>query len=104
MRLSALVLLICGTAAAEVQRIEIRSRADAGPYERLFGRVYYSVDPNKAANRAIADIARAPKNAAGQVEFSGDVLVWRPKEARRSRGSVFLEVVNRGGPQSVYLI
>jgi len=75
-----------------------------GAYERLIGRASYSVDPNLPANRGIADIALAPKNAQGRVEFSGDVMVWRPKDARKARGAVFLEVVNRGGPQSLYLL
>src|SRR5579859_5753846 len=104
MRAAALLLLLAGMAAAEVDRIEIRSRADAGRYERIVGRVYYSIDPALAANRGITDISLAPKNSAGRVEFSGDVLVWRPRDARKSRGAVFLEVVNRGGPQSLYLI
>src|SRR5579871_6789057 len=104
MRAAALLLLLAGMAAAEVDRIEIRSRANAGPYEKILGRVYYSVDPALAVNRAITDIALAPKNFQGKVEFSGDLLVWRPKDPRQSRGAVFLEVVNRGGPQSLYLI
>src|SRR5690348_15260330 len=104
MRAAALLLILSGLAAAELERIEIRTRVDAGPYERIIGRVYYSVDPDLPANRAIADIALAPRNAEGKVEFSGDLLVWRPKDPRKSRGAVFLEVVNRGGPQSLYLI
>jgi len=104
MRAAALLLVVCGVAAAELDRIEIRSVAESGPYERVIGRAHYSVDPALAANRGIADIALAPKNAAGRVEFSGDVLVWRPKAPRKSRGAVFLEIVNRGGPQSVFLI
>ena len=104
MRAAALLLLLAVIAAAAVDRIEIRSRANAGPYEQILGRVYYSVDPTLAGNRAIADIALAPKNAEGKVEFSGDLLVWRPIDPRKSRGAVFLEVVNRGGPQSLYLI
>jgi hypothetical protein len=96
-----LLVTISGLAAGEVQRIEIRSRDDAGTYERLVGRVYYSVDPKLAANQTIADIALAPVTAGGKVEFSGDVLIVRPKDPAKSRGAVFLEVVNRGGPQSL---
>ncbi len=103
MRAAAILLIFCGAAAAELDRIEIYSRSDLGAYERLIGRAYYSVDPGLPANRGIADIALAPKNSRGKVEFSGDLMVWRPPESRR-RGTVFLEVVNRGGPQSLYLI
>ena len=104
MRAAALLVLLCGVATAELDRIEIRGVSESGPYERILARAYYSVDPTVAANRAIADIALAPRDSAARVEFSGDVLVWRPKAPKKSRGAVFLEVVNRGGPQSVYLI
>jgi hypothetical protein len=104
MRAAALVLLGCTLATAEVERIEIRSRTNEGPYERLIGRVYYAVDPKLAANRSIADLALAATNSEGKVQFSGDVMVWRVKDPRQARGSVFVEVVNRGGPQSLYLI
>lgn len=104
MRAAALLLLGCTFAAGEVERIEIRRSTSEGPYERLIGRVYYAVDPKLAANRGITDLALAPTNSEGKVEFSGDLMVWRTKDPRQARGSVFLEVVNRGGPQSLYLI
>ncbi|HLK48064.1 MAG TPA: alpha/beta hydrolase domain-containing protein [Bryobacteraceae bacterium] len=104
MRAVALLLVLAAMAAAAVDRIEIRSRADVGPYERILGRVYYSIDPALAPNRIITDVSLAPRNKEGRVEFSGDLMVWRPRDARRSRGAAFLEVVNRGGPQSLYLI
>src|SRR5262249_30572972 len=89
---------------AEVVRVEIRKRDDAGTYERLIGRVYFRLNPSLAANRRIADIDFAPKDKDGMVEFSSDLLFFRPKEARQARGSVFLEVVNRGRDQSLALM
>lgn len=95
-------------ATAGVQRVEIISRgpwlggkplADVGPYEKLVGRVYYAVDPKAAANRRIADVALAPRNAHGLVEFSGDFVVLRPVNPGNSRHSVLLEVANRGRTQ-----
>jgi len=100
LRVACLAALFCGAAAAELERIEIRGKDAIGPYERISGRAYFTVDPKAAVNRPIADIALAPKNAAGKVEFSSDLLVLRPP-AGKSRGAVFLEVVNRGGPQSL---
>ena len=38
------------------------------------------------------------------VEFSADLLFFRPKEAGRARGTVFLEVVNRGRDQSLAIM
>ena len=70
LRFCSLFLIFCALAAAELERIEIRSRDSAGPDERLVGRAYFSVDPKLAANREIADIALATTNAEGKVEFS----------------------------------
>ncbi|HEY1242965.1 MAG TPA: alpha/beta hydrolase domain-containing protein [Bryobacteraceae bacterium] len=104
MRAAALLVLLTGMAAAELQSIEVRSQATVGPYEQILARAHYAVDPKLAANHGIADIALAPVDSQGKVEFSGDVLVWRPKDAHHLRGAVFLEVVNRGGPQSLFLV
>src|SRR6476660_9238911 len=68
-----LIFLAGRAASAEVVRVEIQKRVDDGRYERLIGRVYFVVDPALAVNRGIADIALAPRNAAGLVEFSSDV-------------------------------
>ena len=40
------------------------------PTNASSGRAYFSVDPALAANRAVVDLDKAPRNAAGQVEFS----------------------------------
>src|SRR5262245_39700104 len=85
--------LFAQTAAAEVVRIEVRRRDDFGTHERVIGRVYFAVNPRVAANRGIADIGMAPTNAAGLVEFSSDLLFFRPKDEAHARGAVFLEVV-----------
>src|SRR6516165_9084329 len=89
-------LLLAQLASAEVIRIEIKRKDDAGTHERLIGRVYFAVDPKLPANRAIADLDQAPKNAQGKVEFASDLLMFVPKGSARSRGTVFLEIVNRG--------
>jgi hypothetical protein len=99
-----LLLLFAHLAAAEVVRVEIRRRDDAGTHERLIGRVFFEIDPTLAANRGITDISLAPRNARGRVEFSGDVLFFRPRDAARARGTVFLEVVNRGRDQSLAIM
>src|SRR5262245_37292777 len=84
-----LLLLPAWRAQAEVTRVEIASRTDvaggrefglAGAYEKVVGRVYFEVDPANAHNRIIADVERAPRNAAGRVEFSSDFYILRPKE------------------------
>jgi hypothetical protein len=100
----ALVLMVAGAAAAEVVRIDVQRRDDWGSHQRIIGRVYFAIDPAAPANRAIADIDHAPRNAAGKVEFSSDLLFFQPKDTRRARGTVFLEVVNRGRDQALAIM
>src|SRR5262245_38859984 len=80
---------------AEVKRIEITSRTDvqggsalgqAGPYEKLVGTVFFALDPNNPRNKAIADLDKAPRNARGEVEFSADLSIYKPKDMARGNG------------------
>jgi hypothetical protein len=89
-------LVTCSQAA--VTRVEVTERGDlpVNGYERIAGKVYFAVDPKLPANRSIVDIDLAPRNAAGLVEFSADLLVLRPKDAAKSNGTAFLEIANRG--------
>src|SRR5436190_7381294 len=101
-----LVALAAVPVSAEVVRIDVASRSDlaggmtfgpAGPYEKLSGKIYFAVDPALPANRIVADIDKAPRNAAGRVEFSADFFVIKPKRIERGNGAVLYEVSNRGG-------
>src|ERR1041385_2213206 len=101
-----LVLLIAAPGSAEVVRIDVQSRGDlaggtpfaaAGPYEKLSGKIYFAVDPALPANRIVADIGKAPRNAAGKVEFSADFFLIKPQRIERGNGAVLYEVSNRGG-------
>ena len=105
-RLTFLILVLASSLRAEVVRIEVKNRADllsgktfgsAGAYEKLSGRIYFAVDPKNSPNRAVADIDKAPKNAAGKVESSSDFYLIKPKDAGRGNGTVLYEVSNRGG-------
>jgi len=103
------VLLLGFVAAplsAEVVRVEVQSRSDlaggqafgvVGPYEKIAGKIYFAVDPLLPANRIITDIEKAPRNAAGKVEFSSDFYLLKPKQIERGNGAVLYEVSNRGG-------
>jgi hypothetical protein len=101
------ILLVVSPAPvqAELTRVEITSRADVlngkafgnvGPYEKLHGKAYFAVDPAHPRNQVIADIALAPRNAAGKVEFSSDLFILKPKDPSRGNGVVFFDVINRG--------
>lgn len=96
---------ITHAAGAEVVKVEVvtrepvldgRSFGPVGPYERVVGKVYFAVDPALPANSAIADLALAPRNAEGRVEFSSDFYILRPRDAARGNGTVLFEVSNRG--------
>ncbi len=105
--IAALILLTAAAPVrAEVVRIDVKSRADvlagksfgsAGPYEKLSGTISFAVDPVNDVNQIITDIGKAPRNAAGKVEFSSDFYLIRPKDVTRGNGTVLYEVSNRGG-------
>jgi len=101
-----LVVAVASLAQAAVTRVDITSRvvvADgqwfgaAGPYEKIAGTVYFEVDPAEPHNAVIADLALAPRNARGRVEFSSDFFILAPQDPARGSGSVLFEVSNRGG-------
>jgi hypothetical protein len=93
-----MLLLACGSFAA-VTRVEVAERTEVldGAYERVVGKVYFAVDPKLPANRIIADIDLAPRNAEGQVEFSADLYMLKPRDPAKSNGTALLEISNRGG-------
>src|SRR5947209_8050258 len=73
---------------ARVERVEILARSDvlngkefgeAGAYEKLVGKVHFAVNPEAAPNRLIVDLEKAPRSAAGEVEFVSDFYLLKPK-------------------------
>jgi hypothetical protein len=104
---SAIVLLVVpALVTAEVSRVEITSRRDAaggrsfgsaGPYERLAGKIHFTIDPANRRNQVIADLDKAPRNAAGKVELSADLVIFRPRDPGRGNGIALFDIVNRGG-------
>ena len=48
--------------------------SEIGPYERLAGKVRYSIDPESSSHLGIVDLEKAVRNANGFVDFSGDFL------------------------------
>jgi hypothetical protein len=99
MRFPAIYLLLAVSSSAALLRVDIQSRADVPgtAYERILGRAWFAVDPNLPVNRAVVDLDKAPRNPTGQVEFSGDLYMLRPKSADAANGTVLFEVSNRGG-------
>src|SRR5512141_1774337 len=91
-----ITVLFAAFVQAAVTRVDVTETTDLAGYERIAGKVYFAVDPKLPANRSIADIDLAPRNAAGLVEFSADLLVLRPTDPAKSNGTAFLEIANRG--------
>lgn len=98
---------------ARVVRVEIVSRTavlngqsfgDVGSYERITGRVYFSLPIANWHNQAIVDLGNAVNLKDGEVEFSSDFIVFRPKDASKGNGSMLLEVPNRGRSRIIALV
>src|SRR5205823_6769445 len=65
-------------------------------YERLVARATIALDPADPRNSIIADLALAPRNAAGRVEAVAEIVILRPAEPGRGNGTLLLEAPNRG--------
>ncbi|KMO17939.1 alpha/beta hydrolase domain-containing protein [Methylobacterium platani] len=97
--------LLAWPAAARITAIEVTSVepfadgaafGEAGAYERVVGTARGELDPADPANAGITDIALAPRNARGLVEYATDLFLLRPKEPGRGSGTLLFEVPNRG--------
>ena len=102
-----LVVLVFAVLRAEarVVRVQIDSQRDvvhakqfgaAGAYERLVGRVYFSVSVDNLHNLRIVDLSHAVNLKDGEVEFAAAFVAIRPKDISKGNGSMILEVPNRG--------
>jgi hypothetical protein len=106
-------LSLAAGADAHVTRVEIISRTDiadgrafgfAGAYEKIVGRVYFAVNPDNLHNKLIVDLDKAPRNAQGEVEFSADLYLLKPKDMNKGNNAVLFEVSNRGGKGILRLV
>jgi hypothetical protein len=107
------LLLITFPLNARVLRVEVASRTtvlngkafgDAGAYERITGRVYFSLPVTNVHNARIVDLSNAVNLKDGEVEFSSDFVAVRPRNVRLGNGSMLLEVPNRGNERILSLV
>jgi hypothetical protein len=98
---------------ARVLRVEVASRSDvlngekfgdAGVYERITGRIYFSLPVANPQNQRIVDLGNAENLKNGEVEFSADFIAVRPKDAHKGNGSMLLEVPNRGNSRIISVV
>jgi hypothetical protein len=105
--LSAAAVLVAASAAdARVTKIQITSRQSPtfggyafegiGAYEKIVGKAFGELDPNDPKNAAIVDIALAPKNPNGKVEYAFDFYILKPIDLSKGNHKVMYEPPNRG--------
>lgn len=93
------------SARAAVNRVEITtdrlyaggaSFGAVGQYREISGKLYFSVDPQNAYNQVIVGLDQAPRNSAGQVEFSSDFLILTPVDPDSANPLAIIDIPNRG--------
>jgi hypothetical protein len=108
-----LTALAISPLTAKVTHVDIASRtdvlngkpfSDSGPYERITGRVFFSLPVSNPHNLRIVDLANATNLKNGEVEFSSDFIAVRPKDPHKGNGSMLLEVPNRGRGRIIGLV
>jgi hypothetical protein len=97
--------LCAGSARADVDRVEVLDRVplaagkafgNVGPYERIRGRLYLTVEAGAVENQAVADIKLAPRDAQGRVHFTADFVLLRPIDPARGNGRLLYDVNSHG--------
>ena len=110
MKLKMLTALTVGSltlisAQAEVVKFEIQEKTIAfegrifpnvGTYTLIKAKAVIALDPNDKRNAVIADLSFAPKNAKGQVEAVGDVVVLQPTNPQAGNRTLLVDIPNRG--------
>ena len=104
--LAATGLIATQLAEARITRIEITTTESptfggfswpgVGQYEKLVGRAFGEVNPADPKNAVIVDIALAPRNARGNVEYSFDFYILKPIDLAKGAHKVMYEPPNRG--------
>jgi len=96
----AAALLGCAAAAqAGVVRVVVEKREPHTPvagYEQIEGVAYGELDPKDRHNALITDLALAPLNARGMVEYATTFTLEMPEDLSHASGFLLYEVVNRG--------
>lgn len=91
--------IVVDTASSESVTFGGKTFGAAGTYQKIRGTATGQIDPNDPKNQVITDIALAPKNADGMVEYSMDFFILKPSDLSKGNKKLFFEVNNRGGKQ-----
>ena len=99
------LLAVAGQVQARITRLDIIRTEPAfggqtfgarGAYEHVIAVAHGEIDPAAPDNAVIQDIGLAPRNDAGQVEYTTQVELLKPADMARGNGVVVMEAVNRG--------
>ena len=72
------------------------SYGSVGAYEKLSGTLAGEVDPKDRHNTLIQDLALAPVNGRGMVEYSAEFVLIKPKDMTKANGVLRYDAPNRG--------
>ena len=94
------VIVFAPQLEARVVRIVVDATAPIAnqpAFEQLTGRAFGELDPNDPHNALITDIAIAPRNSNGKVEYIASWRLRKPKDMGTASGVMWHDVPNRGG-------
>ena len=103
--LALLAVTLSAPAQGRITRIDVAKVEPAfdgqpfgtvGTFERVTGRAHGEVDPNSPDNSIIQDIALAPRNQSGMVEYTTDIDILQPSDPTKSNNILLFNVINRG--------
>ncbi len=107
-----IILLALPTlASAGLVRVEVKehlpfaggvSFGRSGSYELVEGRLHFEADPKDPANARIADLALAPVNDRGQIEYWADFTLLHPTDPAKGNGTLLYDVHNRGNKLALW--
>jgi len=104
-------LLLPTLASAGLVRVEVLERAPfaggtaygrSGSYEIIKGRLHFELDPKDTANARIVDLALAPVNESGRVEFWSDFTLLLPTDPVKGNRTLLYDVHNRGNKLALW--
>jgi hypothetical protein len=103
--LACVFAIMSTTAYARITTIQITSVepfapgttfGDGGAYENVRGTFRGELDVKDPRNAVIVNLDRAPRNAAGRVEYEADFFIMRPADPAKRNGKLVYDVNNRG--------
>src|SRR5690606_12560179 len=110
-RLFLFALFLPTLASAGLVRIEVKERIPfaeglsfgrSASYEVIEGRLFFEADPKDPANARITDVALAPVNEKGQIEYWADFTLLKPVDPAKGNGTLLYDVHNRGNKLALW--